>query len=137
MPVTMDVLTMTKMKNTVTDNESIRKRSCIPSEPQDYEPNKMRRKILFFLLGIVLPLVSSFITYTLVTLETNALQLDDAGALVITIILIERDRNLPIDLNQIAKDIYDKARNKRDVTAPNFDNSSLYQVSALKGRMTA
>ncbi|KAK7084790.1 ATP binding [Halocaridina rubra] len=32
----MDVLTMTKMKNTVTGNESIRKRSCIPSEPQEF-----------------------------------------------------------------------------------------------------
>ena len=32
----MDVFTITRMKNTVTGNESIRKRSCIPSEPQEF-----------------------------------------------------------------------------------------------------
>ncbi|XP_064107890.1 uncharacterized protein LOC135216450 [Macrobrachium nipponense] len=97
----------------------------------------MRRSVLLFIVGVVLPMVSSFITYTLVTLEANAMPLDETGGLIILLaflklLLISTTGVFPIDMNSFFSDLMERQRKKRDVimdgSTSSNRNATLYQV---------
>lgn len=99
---------------------------------------EMRQSILLLLIGVVLPLVSSFITYTLVTLEANATPLGETGGLILSIALLKlmllaTTGIFPVNLNDLFKNILGLKRKKRDDgTSMEYDNSILYQVPEVE-----
>lgn len=92
----------------------------------------MRRGVLLLLVGVVLPLVSSFITYTFISMGNNALEVDETGALLIILtliklMLISTQGVFPINMNELFTNLM--SRGKRSANSiVEFDNSTLYQV---------
>ncbi|ROT67896.1 hypothetical protein C7M84_013989 [Penaeus vannamei] len=93
----------------------------------------MRRAVFFFLFGVVLPIVTSLVTYTLVTLESDPLNLDETGALILTIALIKiiilgGTGVFPIDINKLFDNIVTRGKRSTISSGVIYDNNTLYQV---------
>ncbi|XP_068203856.1 uncharacterized protein [Palaemon carinicauda] len=95
----------------------------------------MHRRVIIVFVGIVLPMVSSFITYTFISMGNDELRVDDMGALLITIaliklMLISTQGVFPIDMNSLFKRIW--GREERSVENLGnslivYNNDTLYQ----------
>ncbi|XP_071526764.1 uncharacterized protein [Panulirus ornatus] len=91
----------------------------------------MNRWLWFFLVGVVVPLATSLVTYTFVSMGSNALALDETGALIviltlIKLVLLSTQGIFPINMNNVFSSIIRGKRSTNYIGA--FDNSTLYQV---------
>lgn len=92
----------------------------------------MKQCVWMVLLGVVLPLVTSFVTYTVVSLGSKPIMVDETGALIIMLtllklVLLSTQGIFPIDLNALFNSIINKG--KRSTTALRASNNrTLYEV---------
>ncbi|XP_069952015.1 uncharacterized protein [Cherax quadricarinatus] len=92
----------------------------------------MKQRVLCFLLGVVLPIVSSLVTYSFISFGVKPIPVDETGALICMIILIKlvllwTQGIFPIDLNGVLFSIYE--RRERSINGSTInDRHSLYQV---------
>ncbi|XP_076041988.1 uncharacterized protein LOC143025860 [Oratosquilla oratoria] len=88
------------------------------------------------LVGVVLPLTSSFITYTFVSMENNAIMLDQTQALIAIIALIKlallgSTGVFPIDLNQLYRDLAGNRIRRQALRFPLQQSLPTTQVAEL------
>ncbi|XP_045595779.2 uncharacterized protein [Procambarus clarkii] len=95
----------------------------------------MRQCIWVFLVGVVVPLVTSLVTYTFVSMGSEALAVDEIGALIIMVtiiklVLLSTQGIFPIDMNEVLHQIIQRGKRSTNEDGT-FNNSSLYQVPAV------
>ncbi|KAG7173648.1 hypothetical protein Hamer_G025029 [Homarus americanus] len=99
----------------------------------------MNRFMWFFLVGVLLPLATSLVTYTFISMGSNALAVDETGALIIILtliklVLLSTQGIFPININKVFNNIIERGKRSPGSSSRNtniigsFDNSTLYQV---------